>query len=118
MPFKKWLGQQAIIIKMNHFHNTINAVNPELSVYDGKCKDQEIVILAFFDKYPYQDFTPFEIMQHLKLYNTPIQSIRRAITNLTTDGKLEMTDNMRMGIYGKKNYCWKRKVTKGQQSIF
>lgn len=100
------------------FYNTINAVNPELSVYNGKCKDQEKTILAFFEKYPNQEYTPFEVQESLRLYRTPITSIRRSITNLTTEGKLIMTDIMRMGIYDKPNYCWKLNVQKGQQSIF
>lgn len=39
--------------------------------------------------------------------NTPLTSIRRAITNLCKRGKLYMTDVQSPGIYGKPEYVWK-----------
>lgn len=92
---------------MKHFHNTIDAVNPELSVYEGKCKDQDRTILAFFEKYPTQEYTPFEVQESLRLYRTPITSIRRSMTNLTKSNHLIKTGHMAMGIYGKPNFRWR-----------
>ncbi len=103
---------------MKHFHNTIQLNGIELLVADGKCKNQDQVILAYFDKHSSISFTPFEVQEGLSLYRTPITSIRRSITNLTTDGHLENTGEQAMGIYDKPNYKWRRRVTKGQQTMF
>ena len=37
----------------------------------------------------------------------PITSIRRAITDLTNEGKLVKTNSLKKGNYGKKCHCWK-----------
>ena len=57
--------------------------------------------------------TPFDIQEALSnLYdlNAPITSVRRAITDLTTEDKLIKTDIMKKGIYGKEVHCWKLKL--------
>ena len=38
--------------------------------------------------------------------NCPITSIRRAMTNLSDDGKLEKTKEYVVGNYGKKEHLW------------
>jgi hypothetical protein len=38
--------------------------------------------------------------------NCPITSIRRAMTNLSDNGKLEKTNEFVMGNYGKKEHLW------------
>ena len=52
--------------------------------------------------------TPAEIWEGygFKYKNVPLTSIRRAITNLETEGLLEKTNIQKPGVYGKKNHCW------------
>lgn len=112
---------------MNHFHNTIDLPNDELKVANKNCLTQEQKILAYFEKYPNQEFTPPQIQEGLSLYTTPLTSIRRAISNLsrTKDQfgnpiipKLIMTENKVMGIYGMKNYTWRLNIQQGQRQLF
>jgi len=79
-----------------------------------KAKTQEERILAFFMSRPRELFTPDDVwtMFPVKDFgddsrNTPLTSIRRAMTNLTTAGLLEKTKTMRIGYYGKLTHCWR-----------
>ncbi len=58
-------------------------------------------------------FKPYDIAPHhltgLFSENTPITSIRRALTNLEKWGKLIKTDRMVMGSYGKMVHTWRIK---------
>ena len=57
--------------------------------------------------------TPFDIQEALtNLYDldAPITSVRRAITDLTTEDRLIKTDIMKKGKYGKEVHCWKLKL--------
>lgn len=79
--------------------------------FEDQAAKQDEIILALFKKEAHRDITPFEMESCLRLngHNYPITSIRRAITNLTKDGKLIKTSNMRPGEYGKPTYAWKYK---------
>ena len=103
---------------MTNFHNTNNESGIELTVSKTKAKYQDEVILEYFKLHPDKDFTPFEVQEALGLIATPITSIRRAMTNLTSANKLLKTDIQREGQYGKKNFCWKLWVVRGQQKLF
>lgn len=114
-------------MNQTHFHNTIELQGEELLVRDGKCRFQEQVILKFFQDNPDFEYTPFQVMEALRLYNTPIQSIRRAMTNLSSPfdkhkkpviPKLIKTQNRRKGIYGTDNFTWKLRIEKGQRQLF
>lgn len=76
------------------------------------------MILEYFEKYYGREFSPPQIQEALSLYNTPITSIRRSITNLTNEGKLFKTKNQVKGIYDKPNYTWKLLVKEGQRTLF
>jgi len=57
--------------------------------------------------------TPFDIQEALGILydlNAPITSVRRAITDLTTEEKLVKTDIMKKGKYGKEVHCWTFKM--------
>ena len=45
------------------------------------------------------------VLERLNL-NCPLTSIRRAMTNLTTDGKLIKTNRYVIGIYDKPEHLW------------
>jgi len=89
------------------FHNTIDASGQTLIDFEQKAQTQEDVILDLFKQYDKTDLTPDEVLLLCKFENTPITSIRRAITNLTKQGKLIKTNIQRKGQYGKLTFAWK-----------
>lgn len=92
----------------NSYHNTTNSSGQTLLIFEEKAQTQEEIILEFFNNAK-SDYTPDEVMRFLNFENTPITSIRRAITNLTNKGKLIKTNVQRMGAYGKPTYSWRAK---------
>lgn len=101
---------------MNSHHNTTNESGSTLKKYESKAKTQEEKILLYFVQRKmmnqYKDgISPSQLWRALTSYqdNTPITSIRRALTNLTNQGKLEKTDRKVPGIYGRPEYLWKLK---------
>lgn len=91
------------------YYNTNRESGNELAESTGKAQKQEDIIYNYFKNNPDAELTPFEVQAAINLVGTPITSIRRAITNLTHDGKLIKTNNQKRGEYGKKNFCWKFK---------
>jgi len=69
---------------------------------------QQHRVLYIFQSSPRALFSPEEIHRHFD-DNVPLTSIRRAITNLTQEGKLEKTTHMSVGKYGKKVHLWRYK---------
>ena len=66
---------------------------------------QENYILDFF-KRKQEPMSPS--MVHKACDNSwPLTSVRRAITNLSTDGDLIKTNETVIGIYGKPEHLWK-----------
>lgn len=82
-------------------------------------RSQRAKILAYFKNYPTERFTPFDIAARLFTVETPVTSIRRALTDLTNDGLLEKheEDQVRER-FGVSNCRWSLASTKGQLSIF
>lgn len=89
------------------FYNTIEASGQQLIDFEQKAQTQEELILSCFKQYNKIDLIPDEVQDLCWLSETPITSIRRAITNLTKQGKLIKTTNQRKGRYGKMTYAWK-----------
>ena len=90
------------------FHNTINLSGPELRSAQSSAKSQEAEILKLF-RQGWQTFTPSEILRQFDRQldtNVPITSIRRGITNLTTQGFLVKLDDTRRGPLGKPEHLW------------
>jgi len=96
--------------KHTSFHNTIGATGRQLSMLNTNCRSQEEYILKFFQSYPDRLFTPFEVQKALDMYWVPLTSIRRAITNLTYQDKLEKTKEMKPGYYKLPNHTWRLKI--------
>lgn len=84
------------------YHNTNELRGIALSRAMQKAKSQEEIVLLFFKAYPHRSYAPHEILKFLEveLYNAPITSIRRAMSNLKNDGNLVKTDEMIDGPYG------------------
>ena len=98
---KEMIGQQ----KELDFHNTINESGGRLTELKRIAATQQEKILQYFFFNSIYCFTPFEI-QEVLLPNTPITSIRRAITNLTTQGHLIKEKEQKVEKYGVKNNYW------------
>ena len=99
--------------QLDIYFNTTNQNGDDLKASRFKAGKQNAEILELFTLYHYRSFTPAEVWEHLqsKGRNLPLTSVRRAITSLTIQGFLDATSEMRMGIFGAKNYCWKLKTS-------
>lgn len=94
---------------MKHYFNTTGLTGTELLLSNRKAEKQEEIILGIFKEHPRCKLTPFQAEERLrsKGHYYPITSIRRAMTNLTTSGKLIKSIRDRVkGIYGKDNHVW------------
>ena len=90
---------------MKPFYNTIKLGKSKLEKEISNAKNQEEKILKIFNKK--KELTPSEVWEYLMEY--PLTSIRRAMTNLTDQGRLIKTSTQKIGYYGKPNYVWKLK---------
>lgn len=98
------------------YYNTTHATGRKLADYRGKAATQETRILSYFRRHWNVMRSPSQIQSELGMLDVPITSIRRAMTNLTSDGLLEKTDHQVDGLYGRPEYCWQ--MAKGQGSLF
>lgn len=104
---------------MRDFYNTIAESNHIEYNSIRRCQTQQDKILAYFRMNPSKEFTPFQVQRELshEFVNTPITSIRRAMTNLTEQGFLQKTNIQRKGAYNKKNYTWRLRTKNSQLSL-
>ena len=97
------------------YYNTLASTGNKLREYKEKSNKQEDLILELFKLNPKLELSPFEVQTVLKRFNVlrvPITSIRRAITDLTSDSRLIKTSTRKLGPFGRDSYCWKYKKTK------
>jgi hypothetical protein len=91
------------------YHNTTNQTGKQLDIFSVAAKSQDELILTFARKVCF--FSPSHLHKHLIKTqqieaNTPLTSIRRAITNLTKKGKLMKTEEQVKSVYNKPEYVW------------
>ena len=86
------------------FFNTIGENQDELSSSISKCKTQEAKILKCFHYYE-TSLSPSMVLKMTGL-KCPITSIRRAMTNLSNEGKLIKTNEKIKGLYDKLEHLW------------
>ena len=89
------------------YYNTLNESSEDVKVSKIKAKKQKDQILSIY-KHTLRPMTPAEIWEGYgyKNKNVPLTSIRRAITNLETEGLLKKPNIQKPGVYGKMNHCW------------
>ena len=89
---------------MTPFYNTNQESLNESFDSSAKAAKQSDVILALFEmtKTPMSPSMVYKALDQ----EWPITSIRRAMTNLTDDGKIVKTQKTAKGIYGKKEHLW------------
>ena len=93
------------------FYNTINLRHKDLENAEKSAMTQNEQILNIFTNFPDNEFSPVDIHEYFE-DSTPLTSIRRGISTLTKEGKLEKTNNQVHGLYGTLNYTWKLKKIK------
>lgn len=90
-------------------HNTTNESGQLLMEYQEQAKTQEEAIFRIFQHRPDQMLTPFEvknILDFITQNDTPITSVRRALTDLTSEGKLRRTKSKVIEKYNRPNFFW------------
>jgi hypothetical protein len=93
------------------FYNTTNEAGRTLEEFESIAGKQEREILSFFKLHWHREMSPSYVWQ--TLYGpagAPLTSVRRAISNLTTKGHLEQTNNRQLGIFGRPEKLWKYKT--------
>ena len=93
------------------FYNTTNEGGQILLDFKRAAAYQDNLVLDMFKRYNVA-LTPSECYRKLldqKLIepSVPITSIRRSITNLTRDERLEKLPGKRVGPHGRPEYTWK-----------
>lgn len=89
------------------YYNTNNLKGKDLDKAKEKALTQDERIMQYFLSHENALCTPYEVQGYVFGNKAPVTSVRRSLTNLTKEGKLEKTNLMRNGLYGDPNYCWK-----------
>lgn len=85
----------------SHFNTTKESGN-QLNIFNETAKNQEVQILELMKVY--KKLSPSDVQKYFNNY--PLTSVRRALTNLSNQGKLIKTDEKKVGIYGRNEYIW------------
>ena len=97
------------------FFNTTHEVRGNLKKFEAKTQTQEQKILDIFRKST-KGLTCSEVFKIYPEKNTPLTSIRRAVSNLKDDRKLVKTMLKRPGIYGRNEFVFN--LYTGQRTLF
>jgi hypothetical protein len=102
---------------MAHFNTTHN-YGDDLKNLRDKATRQDNVVLSYFDVVSFA--SPSQVHRalidgHQLDTQTPLTSIRRSITTLTTKGLLQRTDRKVEGVYGREEYVWCKKDAQPKQ---
>ena len=103
------------------YHNTTNVSGDQLNRYEDAALSQEELLLAYFeDAYNsgghYMLLTPTLALMLVFSKKVPITSVRRALSNLTRDGKLRMSGQTK-GPYGRPEHYWRLVERQSQKGI-
>lgn len=97
------------------YHNTNKEIGATLVASEQQAHTQEELVLGYFTRLQGCERSAEQVHKALNLPNTPLTSIRRAITNLMKSGAIEKTNTMVDGAYGKKIHCYKLPAPNGGQ---
>jgi hypothetical protein len=86
------------------YYNTTHETGTDLMLSHQKVKSQDDAIYQYFVSTG-KPLSPSMVLNELGL-NCPITSVRRAMCNLTKEGKIFKTKQTRIGMYGKKESLW------------
>lgn len=92
-------------------YNTTKESGATLRQFEMISQTQEQRVLNYFRRYGFGLLlTPSEVRVRVFNHKTKlpeITSVRRALTNLTSEGNLIKSKQKRMGPHGRHEYCWK-----------
>ena len=96
------------------YYNTTNETGSLLKTNLKQANNQTELTLAVFQTYPNDNLSAYDVWEFLinnETINeeTPLTSIRRAITDLTDCNRLVKTDKKILGGAGRKTYTWRLK---------
>jgi len=96
------------------YYNTTNEKGSLLKANTKQAENQTTLTLSVFQTYPTYTFSADEVWNFLidnESINeqTPLTSIRRAITDLTNEGKIVKTNRKVLGLAGRSTYTWRLK---------
>lgn len=94
------------------YYNTTREKEKQLRLNFDKAKNQKQKVLGIFQAIPTASYCADDVLSALKHLeaidlNTPITSIRRAISDLAKEGYLLKTDKKVMGNWGRLTYTWR-----------
>jgi len=86
---------------MNIYHNTTNQTDLFVKEATNKCISQEEEVLLIMKTH--KELTASQVWDLYNVFdnNSPLTSIRRALSNLTHEGKLTKEDKTKIGLYGR-----------------
>lgn len=94
------------LFKLNRYHNSLPIRDErKLRHRERKATGQTQIILDFMKAHCMESFTPAQLHNELKR-PWPLTSIRARLTDLTKEGLLFITGELREGNYGEANNCW------------
>lgn len=104
------------------YHNTTNVQGQLLNRYQDKALSQDERLLEYFEQAhrnggDYILLTPSVALILVFSGSVPITSVRRALSNLTRDGKLR-TSGQAKGPYGRAEHYWRLVEQSSQRSLF
>jgi len=97
---------------MSYYNTTAIKDTDLIKAYEEKAKTQKDLVLDVFKSRSDREYTPFEVREFLIGAgcihpNTPITSIRRAVTDLANEGLIERTGGKKLEAFGRMNFCWR-----------
>lgn len=90
---------------MYNFYNTTNEKGQILIDFNNKAKSQQEMVYDFFIQHRLFGYTWSDVQKHFPEMNE--SSVKRSITNLMNEGKLEKTSEKGVSKYGKPAYKYK-----------
>lgn len=105
------MNQQTLFDKTPLVYSTDHFTEEQKAATKANANKQEARILEFFRDYvpAWGSIGVSTIWAAISSTNEPITSFRRALTNLAKQGKVEKTDEVRMGMYGRNEHLWRLK---------
>jgi hypothetical protein len=87
------------------YYNTTDETGSDLKEFNEKnIKLETRITKLFMERMEWQ---PSEIYNYLmRVY--PITSIRRALSDMTKEGKLTKTERMNAGMFGRREHVWRK----------
>ena len=83
------------------YYNSTKEQGEQLAIFKKQAKKQDDKVLDFFKENPRVEFGASQVWNALFFNSSPITSVRRSITDLVQENKLEYTGRKRKGMFGR-----------------